>query len=208
MPFKVEVEGKEVEGFYPEEVEARVQEAIKPHMTAAETAKADAEAARAEAEKYKRVSMEKTENFKRYKDMTEEEKGKLTAEQTEAIKRADAAEAKAAEAEAKVTEFTTKSLESLKNKIIREKSGGDADLQKKLEENWNLINLEGNDEETFQKRGDLAFNMLGLAKPKTSPFNRMGLGDAPPVKGEKFTETDKGKAAEAVLDQQLGIAKK
>lgn len=203
MPFKVQDEsGKEIEVYSPEEVNVHKQEVETFKAKALENEKAVTEA-RAEAEKYKAVIAEKNDNFKRFKDMTEEEKKTLTAKDIENIKRAEAAEAKALELEDKFNKDVESRKESAKTKAIEAYAHGDEELKKKLLESYDLVKLDGTDEDSIKRKVELSWNMLGLGKPKVNPFNQSYDGGDAPNKGlsDKFVETDKGKAGLAAMGE-------
>lgn len=180
MSMKIEHEGKEIEVFTPEEVEAQKQEALK--------------SVQEELDKTKRVISEKNENFKRYKDMTEQEKEMYSAGELEARRLAEAAEARAQALEEQYNKDKKAVFDKAKEGRIARYAGGDEALKKEIEANFELINLEGADEETAKRRVDLAFNMTG--KGKINPLTQdYGRGEAPKQKDttEKFAESDKGK---------------
>src|SRR5436190_1115560 len=87
-----------------------------------------------------------------------------------------------------------KEVETLKTKAIDAYSKGDEDLKKKLTENYDLVKIDGVDQDSIQRKVELSYNMLGLGKPKINPFSQHYVGEAP-NKGmeEKFADTDKGK---------------
>ena len=192
-------EGKEMEVYTPEEV-AEFQKQTEEHKTAAETARQEAEEAKKNVAKMQGVLADKNDNFKRYKDMTEEEKSKLSADQVEAIKRADAAEAKATSLEEKFNADIKQRVETFKNKVINGYAMGDEAVKKQIEENMNMINIDGTDEETIHKKVDLAVRMMGDNKPKFNPFHQVINGEAPKAKDD-FMETDRAKAAKSALGE-------
>lgn len=202
MPFKVTDEsGKEIEVYSAEEVAARDKE-VETFKTEAEAKAKEATEARAEAEKANRVLAEKNINFKRYQDMNEEEKKALTAKDIENIQRAEAAEKKALDLEQRYDNDKKAERESLKTKAIDAYSKGDEDLKKKLTENYDLVKIDGVDQDSIQRKVELSYNMLGLGKPKINPFSQHYVGEAP-NKGmeEKFADTDKGKAGLSAMGE-------
>ena len=183
-----ENEGQEIEVFTAEEMNAQ---------------KAEAESARAEADRLQKVSAEKTENFKKLNEMTEQERASLSAEKIENLKRMEAAEAKASALEQKMNEENEKRVTNTKEEILARYHGGNAELKKVLEDNYNLIQLEGNDTATIQQRADLAVSMeIGKNNANRNPLTAVVSGGAPAFREKgatNFTETDKGKAALAQM---------
>jgi uncharacterized protein (DUF885 family) len=184
--------GNEIEVFLPDEVSAQVTEK--------ETALAEA---RAEVEKYKAVSAEKTENFKKLNEMSEQEKAKYSANEIENMKRVEMAEAKAKALEDKINEDTTKRIESDKAKALAKYHGGDATLKEALEKNFTMIALDGNDTETIEERARLAASMEAGKTGKFNPLMSSMNGGAPTppknTKTEEFMKTEKAKAALAAM---------
>lgn len=192
-------DGKEMEVYTPEEV-SEFQKQAEEHKTAAELARAEADEAKQNVTKMQGVLADKNENFKRYKDMTEEEKSRLSAEHIEAIKRSDAAEAKASALEERLNLDVKQRTESFKNKVVNGYAMGDENVKKQIEENMNLVNLEGTDEETISRKVEIAVNMMGDNKPKFNPFHQSLNGEAPKADKE-FIETDRAKSAQAAMGE-------
>lgn len=165
-------------------------------MAAKETALNEA---KAEAEKYKQVSIEKTENFKKLHEMTEKEKEQYTEKELEARRMAEIATERAEALEKKYKEDTENRAKAIRESEITRLSGGDVKLKEEIEKNWGLINLEGTDETTIKQRADMAFKMAVGSGAVPNPLNREHGGDAPRHKekedSEKFLGSDRGKAA-------------
>lgn len=183
--------GQEIEVFTPDEVAAKDAE-----LTAA---RAEATAAKAEAEKYQKVSAEKTENFKKLNDLTESEKASLSAEKIEAMKRFEAAEARAAALEATINEGTKTRAEADKATALASFHGGDPKLKEQLEKNYELINITGNDTASIQQRAKLAAEMYKGSVDRPNPLMAGFNGASPQAKEksktEEFMKSDKATAA-------------
>lgn len=193
MPVKTTKEdGTEVDAFLPEEVEAQKTEAVA-------AAKTELEAAQKEVADLKRVSAEKTENFKKLNEMTEVERASFTAKEIEAMKRVEAAEAKATALETKYNEDTQARIKTDTEKALERYHGGDPKLKAELEKNFNLINLPGTDTSTIQERARLAATMTagssGRPNPLMSPMNGSGPRTVDRSKTEEFLKSDKAKTA-------------
>lgn len=192
-------EGQEMEVFTPEEVAAKAAEI--------ETAKnVEIEAKNKEIETLKRVSAEKTDNFKKLNEMTEEERGKMTAAQIEDRKRIETAESEVRRMKEERDADTQMRIKNDTEAALSKFHGGDEKLKEALEKNFKIINLEGNDTATIQERARMAAAMeagkTGRANPLMAPMN----GSAPTIRDkgrtEKFLESDKGKAALKMMGEE------
>lgn len=175
-------------------------------FSAAELAEKDNELilAKQEVEKLKIVSAEKTENFKRLNDMTEVERNALSAEKIENIKRAEAAEDRVKKLEDQISGDTEKRITTDTENALKKFHGGDETLKKALEENFKIIQLEGNDTETINKRAEMAAAMeIGKNNANRNPLMASMGGGAPQIreKGrtDEFLGSDRGKAALAQM---------
>lgn len=185
MPTKVTKEdGTEVEAFLPEEVEAQ---------------KAELEAAQKEVEALRRVSAEKTENFKKLNEMTEAERATFSAKEIENMKRIEAAESRATALEGKINEDTKTRVENDTKAALERYHGGDPKLKEALEKNFKIINLEGTDTETINERARLAASMYtgqsGRPNPLMSPMNGSSPMRIDQNKTDEFLKSDKAKKA-------------
>lgn len=194
-----ENEGQEVEVYTAAEVAAKDTEIA--------AARAEAEAAKAEAQKYQKVSAEKTENFKKLNDMTESEKALLSTEKIEAMKRAEAAEARVQVIEDKYNTDTQNRIKSDTESALARYHGGDTKLKEELEKNFKLINLEGTDTATIQERARLAANMHKGSSERPNPLNYGFNGAAPQSaeknKTEEFLKSDKAKSAMKAMGEKV-----
>lgn len=203
MPQKFAVDGGAESEFYtPEEVTAR-------ETAAREQAQKEAE------EKFKPIVDENTKtkeelaqerkfraeqaiNFKKLRDMTPEEKKELSPADIESRRIAEQnAEELQRIKEERETETKTRA-QKLKENAIKHWAGEDADLKKKLEDNWEIINIKATDEDTAAQRAEMAMNMTGMRK--NNPLRQAWNGDAP-KKGieDNFKETERGKAADKLI---------
>lgn len=196
-------DGNEIEVYSQEEFQAKEAEWAKQNeeiKTSAEAARKEADEAKAIVDKMRLDLADKTENIKRYRDMTEAEKEKLTAEQVDAIKRADAADARAAALEEKFNADIQQRVSDTMEKFIRSYAGDDKEIREKIEENMKLININGTDEKSIKQKVELAVNMMGESKPKYNPLFQMVNGDAPKIK-EDFMDTSRAKEAKAAMGE-------
>lgn len=192
------------------EIEVFTADEMAIQTAAATEAKTAAETARAEAEKLKVVVAEKTNNFKKLNEMTDAERTALGAEKLEAIKRFEAAEARATALEESINSDKKARVESDTASALAKYHGGDEKLKAALEENFKIINLEGTDKETIEKRAKLAADMYkgqtGRANPLMASMSGGSPGHQEKSKTEEFLGSDK--AAEAMKRMGDAPAKK
>lgn len=175
-------------------------------FTAAELAEKETAlvAANAEVEKLKGLNAEKTENFRKLHEMTEDEKSKFSAKEIENMARVEAAENKVKELTDQISGDTQKRITTDTENALKKYHGGDETLKKALEENFKMINLEGNDTETIQKRAEMAAAMeIGKNNANRNPL-MASMGGGAPQQREKgrtdeFLGSDRGKAAIAQM---------
>jgi hypothetical protein len=179
-----ENEGQEIEVYTVEEMNAQ---------------KAEVDAAKAEADRLQRVSAEKTDNFKKLNDMTEQERAAMSAEKIEILKRTEAAEAKAQGLEDKYNSDTQARIKNDTEAALAKYHGGNAELKKLLEDNFALINIPETDTASIQKRAAFAANMIAGASGGVNPLMQHAGGSAPvsvdQTRTQEFLGSDRGKAA-------------
>lgn len=192
MPFEVEDPNKPGEMI---QVHTADELAERDAATAAELA-----ASKSEIEKLQRVSAEKTENFKKLNEMTEEERAAFSAKEIENMKRVEAAEAKAAALEATMNQSTQERIKSDTDAALFKYHGGDEKLKAALEANFKVINLEGTDTATLNERARLSAAMEAGKTGNRNPLYAPMSGGSPRVveksKTEEFMKSEK--AAEAL----------
>lgn len=199
MPTKFTVDGgTEAEYYTPEEVTAREEAAAKAAEEKFKPITDELGKTKDELAQERKFRAEQAQNFKRLRDMTPEEKKDLTPADIESrrIAEENADELKRLKEE-RDTETKTRA-EKLKENAIKHWSGTDADLKKKLEENWDLINLKSTDEETAAQRAEMAMNMTGLRK--NNPLRQNWNGEAS-KKGieDNFKDSERGKSADKLI---------
>lgn len=163
-----------------------------------------------------RVIQEKNQNItdlvnknKTFKKLTEEEKAALDEDKRVEYEEKLLAHEKNEELSKKLDEYKTKEVESRKNAVIKELSGGDEKIAEKIK--FNLDKLKGVEtlqtEEEIREYATTAKNMLGNIEPTTPAisFDDQG-GDGMPSdsdqkEGAGFAETPEGKG----LASNLGI---
>lgn len=197
MSEKFEKDGVEGEYFTAEEVEAK--------------AKAEAERVAAEKdaeiEKWKKVSSEKTENFRKYNEMTQEERDAHSANELELIKRNDKIEEDLkAERE---TRLAREKADSERNKANALKGFHNdlPEVKTKLEEKYALLaGMPETTPEEINARAAEAAKLAGISVDSRNPIYSSVHG-APPTHNEKteYVDTPEGKEATDLARQALNI---
>lgn len=124
-------------------------------------------------------------------------KGKNSQEQKDVERDAAIAEAKriADEASSRATNAEERRQNAIKESFVYQIVGDNPELRAKIEESWNLINIEIKEDTDIKKRVDLAASMSGISNNSEAIFTyggaSMGGGMAPQVK-----ESDKQKKQE------------
>lgn len=152
-----------------------------------------------EIEKKDKVLAEKTENFKKLRDMTEQEKSQLTAQQIVDRKIAEEAMDRAKAVEDLYKSDTEARANSKKTALIEKLSGGNAELKQKLTDSWDVINIPGTDDASIEARATGVFNYVTGGVHAPNPLTQGFSGEAPSViaakKEDEFINSEKGKAA-------------
>ena len=157
-----------------------------------------------EAEKLRKVNIEKTENLKKLRDMSEEDKGRYTAEQIELIRRT---EEQAEQLEALRSESVDKEqreFERNKEAALKQYHNGNEDMKAKIEANWDLVNLPGTTLDVVAARAEHAARLAQIEMVRSNPLNGHMSGHGP--SSSSPTESDvKMNAASGLLAKELGI---
>ncbi len=197
-------EGNEIEVYTAEEVEQQ-------RATAVTAARAEADVIikqkDTDIEALKKVSAEKTENFKRYNEMTQEEKDRYDANTTELLKRSDQTAAELADTKKKLEERDIRDRDSAKNNALSGFHGGKEDIKKTLEEKYAILaGMPETTPEEIKARATEAAKLAGISIDSVNPLYQRFDGDAPRQKESKdYVESPDGKTAADLVRQNLGI---
>lgn len=162
-----------------EEVEVYTKDEFDTQNTALKEAGEALTASQEALEKAGKVSAQKTENFKRLNEMTEDERAALKANEVSLFKQNEMLEDKLNTMESKLDEDAKTSLQGKKDALLKKYHNGDEDSKKLLEQNWDLVSLEGVDNDTLAKRAELAASMSKISIENISPLNASIEGSAP-----------------------------
>lgn len=170
---------------------------------------ADLKALADEKAKIERVSAEKTENFKKLNEMTQEERDAHTVNELNLLKRNEAVEAELAEIKTQLTQKEERERASAKVIAMDKYHVGNEDVKKTLEENYAKLGgmPEGSPEEVRARVAEAA-KLSGISINSQNPLYADIGGDAPMPKDKKeFIDTDSGKQAADMVRDALGVKK-
>ena len=136
-------------------------------------------------------------SFKKISDMSAEEKEAMTAKEIEMQQRQEDLEKSQEDFKKEQADILKKGVTAKRDAAIKKFAGDDADLIKKITDNFERIKDSG-DATTDEEINSIAkesFNMLGVPTPDavTNAINLSGGGDAGEVAGTGFAESEKGK---------------
>lgn len=136
-----------------------------------------------------RVRAEQSDNFRKLKDLTKEEKAKLSATEIELMKRQEALEEKEAK-------FVESQRQTYIDDALDRIAGDDAKLKEKIMINYKRISGEANTKKEIEERTVEAYNMLGLNQKNPLAAAVNASGDAP--KGGETSDTRTKELAEGL----------
>ncbi len=201
MSEKVEKDGVEIEMFSAEEVAAAAEARAK------EEADKVAAAKDVEIENLRKVNAEKTENFKKYNEMTEEEKKAYDANTINLIRRGDKLEEDLA-GERKIREEREKNdRENMKNTTLKQIHGGSEEVKANVDKHYAaLAGMPETTQEEVNARAVAAARLAGIVIDQRNPLYQTFSGQAPEYKEKtEYTETAEGKEAARLAREAMGL---
>lgn len=183
-------------------------EVAEEYKSALDKANEDLVAKGQEVENLKRVNAEKTMNFQKYNELTEEQKKAYNQNEVELLRRGDLLEEKLTQ--------TTQELEAMKNQSKAEKKAsvmrsihqGNAELEKVLDENYNKLNMPDGTPEEIAARARAAAALSGITVDPRNPLFIPIDGEAPTFKeGKEYVDTPEGNTAADMVRGAMGIKK-
>lgn len=153
------------------------------------------------AQELERLNAEKTQNFKKLNDMTEAERAKFSAKEIENMKRMEATETELATTKERLAEKEQNEITSKRSAAFARFAGSDAELLKKIQENYDLLEkLDETNPETFKTRVEKAAQMSGITTQGFNPINSYWEGAAPSQQKpkdskEEFMKSERAKDA-------------
>jgi hypothetical protein len=208
-------EGKEIEVFTPEEVTAR-------ETAAAEAAAKEAsdrvmaekqkelDAVNAELEKVRKVSAEKTTNFKKYNEMTEEERKAHSENEILLLRRHDELEGEVGTLKTRLEEKDKNEKDYTKNSVLKNFHRGDETVKKAIEQNYaHLAGMPESTPDEIAARAASAARLSGITIDPINPLYTPISGEAPAYKENKdYTDSPEGKEAARLVREAMGIPNK
>jgi len=197
-------DGNEVEYYSADEVAAKAKEEA-DRVAAENQAKiADLEAEKVRLEK---LNAERGENFKRYNEMTEEERKNFDANTINLIKRGDELQSKLEEVTKKLTEKEQRELESGKTNALKMYHGGNPELETKVKSQYDILSgMPETTPEEIAARAQAAARLAGISVDSANPLYQPMHGEAPNYQPKKeYTDTPEGKEALDLARQAMGL---
>lgn len=205
MPIAAEKEdGTEVQAFLPEEVDAKVAEAVAAAQAEGKTA---LEVKEAELAEMKRLNAERGENFTQYSKMTEEQKKAFDANTTNLLKREEALLTEVDSLKTTISKKEETERSASKNGALAAIHGGKEDVKKNLEEQYALLTgMPETTQEEINARASAAARLAGIQIDPRNPLYVPMNGEAPKYKENKeFVETPEGTQAADMVRGAMGL---
>lgn len=196
---------QEIENDAGEMITVYTQEEVEAQAT--ERANKIAAGKDAEIEKLKRVNAEKTENFRKYNEMTEEERAAHSSNELTLIQRSDKLEAELAAEKAARLEREQKEADRVKSSALKTFHNDSPEVKEKLETSYAaLAGMPESTPEEITARAQAAARLAGFSIDSRNPLYQSVSGDAPVYKETKnFTDTPEGREAADLSRQALGL---
>lgn len=201
MPKMVEHEGKEEEMYSAEEVAAAAEARAKEEAAKVAAAKDT------EIEGLKRINVEKTDNFKKFNEMTEEERKAYDANTLNLIKRGDQLADELA-SEKKVREEREKAdREHMKTSTLKNIHAGSEEVKTKVEKHYaELSGMPETTQEEVNARAVAAARLAGITIDERNPLYQTFAGEAPKhTEKSEYIETPEGKEAARLAREAMGL---
>jgi hypothetical protein len=203
MPQTIEnSEGASIEVYTKEEKEAEMAAAV---AAAKEEVGKTVTEKEAEIANLRKVSAEKTENFKKYNDLTEEERKAFDANTVTIMKRADKLEEELTQTKTSLAEKEQKERDYNKNSILRTIHSDDAKIKASIDEAYGKLNMPETTPDEIRARAEAAARLAGISVQSQNPLYQPYSSEAPNLKSEKdkeFVETERGKSFYETLNKK------
>lgn len=204
MPIEIEQDGQTVQAFTQAELDAHATAAVE--AVKADTTKTVAEKD-AEITRLSKLNIDKTENFKKYNEMSAEEKAAYDANTTELLKRNQIVETELGEVKTKLEEKETRERTSAKDGALKVFHEGNAEIKTTLEEKYALLAaMPETTPEEITARAIEAAKLAGISIDSRQPLFSHMNGDAPNYKPNKdYADTPQGKEAADLVRAAMSI---
>lgn len=152
---------------------------------------------------------EQTTNFKKFRDMSAEEKELLSEKEKELMQRQEKLEEEREKDRREREEWQAGQIKKIENRYVKQLSGGDEKIAEKILFHYNRLSDKADDEETIERKMNDAYRLLGDERP--DPLRRAisGRGASPEVRSKStdFSETEEGKGLGSALGLTLEAPK-
>lgn len=148
------------------------------------------------------------EEFKKLRDMTEEDKKKLTDTELNLLKRQEELDEKAKKIEDDQAKFLQDQRDTIINKYVNDYAKGNKELADKIRFNFDntLKAVDATDDASIAKKASSAFALVKQESPDlvTSAINSGGRSDDSAINGNGFGDTQAGKELAGAMGLNLG----
>ena len=162
--------GNDIEVFTPEELaskEAEIKKSLEETIEQERLAK----------EELERKMSEQAFNFKKLRDMTEEQKKSYSAKEIELLSQVETTQNELEEFKRKTEEREMARINSTTENFIKSITGGNDELSQKIRENMNMLNIQVTTEDDIYLKVEKAAAMAGIVKQ--NPLTAHYGGSAP-----------------------------
>jgi len=166
------------------------------------------EKAQAEIENLRRVSAEKTENFKRFNEMTEDERKAHSENEIVLLKQLDQHATELGTLKEKLEAKEKTEREYAKVRAISNIAGSKDDVKTALETEYAKLAMPEDTPDAIEARVQAAAKLAGITVNSRNPLYAPVSGEAPKFNPDaQYTDTTEGKAAVDAVLSSLGVKK-
>lgn len=175
--------------------------------TSAETATATITAKEGELAETKRLLAERSANFTKYNQLTEEQKKAFNENERNLMMRGDKLEEELAAMKETLGTKEKTERDSTKNSALTSVHKGDEKAKALLEKNYNNLAMPEGTADEINARVAAAAVLSGIAVDAQSPLTAFVSGEAPKAKaGQDFVESPEGAQAAQMVRDAMGLA--
>ena len=160
-----------------------------------------------EIERLTKLNIDKTNNFKKFSEMTEAERAGYDANTLELLKRDDLKQTEIATLKKSLEEKNTKDALALKTGVLTKFHQNDEATKKVIEEKYALLSaMPETTEEEIGKRALEASKLAGISIDSQNPLYAVYSGEPPVRKDSKdYTDTAAGEQAAALVRSAMDL---
>ena len=197
-----DAEGNKIEGTFITQAEAEAKIAAAKEETEKTIVEKEAE-----IQRLSKLNNEKTENFKRYNEMTAEEKAAYDANTTELLRRDDLSQKEIADLRKRLDDKEALEKNSNKTNALTRFHQNNEETKKALEENYALLSaMPETTPEEIHARAQKAARLAGINVDSMNPLYVSINGEAPTYKEKKeYADTPAGEEAAKLVREAMNI---